>query len=67
MLQCDNEPTLTLIYKKTVDGGNGRDWHAKCDGKGPTLTVMKATNGWVFGGYASKSWYSPKDQYTGMA
>jgi hypothetical protein len=63
MLQCTNEPTLTRLYRQTVDGGNGRDWHAKCDGKGPTISIMKATSGYVFGGYASKSWITPDDGF----
>ena len=27
-----------------------------CDGKGPTLTVIKTTTGHIFGGYTSVSW-----------
>jgi hypothetical protein len=59
MLQCNQEPTLTRCYKKTADGASSDVWHAKCDGKGPTITVMKGSSGYTFGGYTGVSWQKP--------
>jgi len=54
---------LTLIYKATKDGFAAADFHQKCDGKGPTLTVIKSTGGHLFGGYTSKQWSSAKNRF----
>jgi len=51
-------PDLTLLYRASHDGWNSSDFHAKCDNKGETLTLVKCTDGYVFGGYASVSWKS---------
>ena len=49
-------PELTLLYRASRDGWNASDFHSKCDNKGPTLTVIKCTGGYVFGGYAHAAW-----------
>jgi hypothetical protein len=51
-------PDLTLLYRASRDGWNSSDFHAKCDNEGETLTLIKCTDGYVFGGYASVSWKS---------
>ena len=45
-----------LIYKATRDGGTGINFHKYCDYKGPTLTLIKTTSGYIFGGYTTLSW-----------
>jgi len=52
-----------LIYKSSIDGGAASDFHAKCDNKGPTITVIKCRfNGSnqdsFIGGFIDKSWHS---------
>ena len=47
------------IYKATIDGGTGVSFHSHCDNKGPTLTLIESTNGYIFGGYISISWEAP--------
>jgi len=46
----------TPLYKASVDGWETADFHRKCDDKGATMTVVKTKEGYVFGGYADKSW-----------
>ena len=47
----------TLLYRGSLHGFGGRDFHAKCDGKSNTLTVLKAaTSSYVFGAYTSATW-----------
>jgi len=48
------------IYKATRDGGTGQTFHAHCDNKGPTLTLIESKNNYIFGGYITISWDSPK-------
>jgi len=45
-----------LLYKATKDGFAATDFHKRCDGKGETISIIKSTNGNIFGGYTPKSW-----------
>ena len=49
------------IYKATRDGGTGKNFHTHCDNKGPTLTLINSTNGYIFGGFISISWEGPQN------
>ncbi len=49
---------LELLYKATRDGFRAADFHARCDGKAPTLTFVSARSQ-VFGGYTTVPWSSP--------
>ena len=49
----------SLLYKATKDGWDPAVFHKKCDGKSPTLVVVKSGEN-VFGGYADKPWSSRK-------
>ncbi|EGG20238.1 hypothetical protein DFA_07360 [Cavenderia fasciculata] len=48
--------TLNLVYRGTRDGFQASKFHSLCDGKGETVTLIKSTDGNVFGGYNSQSW-----------
>ena len=41
------EYNTVLIYRATRDGFKAKDFHDKCDEKGPTLTIIKTTTGHV--------------------
>ena len=45
-----------LLWKGSQDGFGASVFHAKCNNKGPTLTVIKSNNDKIFGGYTSLSW-----------
>jgi len=47
-----------LKYRGTRDGLKAADFHSRCDGIANTLTVVKATSGNIFGGFAEKEWHS---------
>eukprot|EP00808_Paulinella_micropora_P015776 g58134.t1 len=50
---------LDLIYRGSRDGFTGHVFHSKCDGMGPTLTVIKPShNNNIFGGYTEHTWSS---------
>ena len=49
---------LELLYRASRDGFQAQDFHSRCDGKGATITVIKCSGGFVFGGYADVSWDS---------
>ena len=47
--------SFVLIYRASRDGWAAPRFHACCDNKGPTVTVIKSGNN-IFGGYTEQSW-----------
>ncbi len=47
-----------LLYRASRDGWDASNFHSKCDNKGATITILKTTQGYVFGGYADQPWNS---------
>ena len=45
-----------LLYSTKIDGDKASEFHKKCDGKSPTITIIKTTKGYRFGGYTTKCW-----------
>ena len=46
-----------LLYRASRNGWNASNFHACCDNKGPTVTVVKSGN-FIFGGYTDQQWES---------
>ena len=42
-----------LIYSASKNGDSAESFHKFCDGKGPTVTIVKGKNGHIFGGYVT--------------
>ena len=40
-----------LIFTASINGDDHSNFHKFCDGKGPTITLCKGKNGYIFGGY----------------
>lgn len=45
-----------LLWQGTRDTFAASAFHSKCNGKGPTVSVIVSNNGKIFGGYTSESW-----------
>ncbi len=45
-----------LLYRGTRDGFTAVQFHARCDGKGETLSVVQSSTGNVFGGFSPLPW-----------
>lgn len=50
---------FTLLFRKSRDGSNGKDFHKYCDNQGPTLSLVETEKGNKFGGYTPINWESP--------
>jgi hypothetical protein len=50
------EVKLTLLYRASENGFLASEFHRLCDEKGPTITLVKATNGRMAAAYSSVSW-----------
>jgi hypothetical protein len=49
----------TLLYRGSRDGFGAHNFHAKCDGKSQTLTLLKAKDSkFIFGGFTATDWDS---------
>ncbi|CAF4435620.1 unnamed protein product [Rotaria sp. Silwood2] len=60
-----NEAQWQLIYKAKRDGFASKDFHRQCDGKGPTMTIIKSkSGGYLFGGYTVPPWSSDNGRRT---
>ena len=42
-------------WHASMDGWAARTFHSRCDGKGPTVTIIRVGK-YIFGGYTSISW-----------
>ena len=47
---------MRLIYRASEHEFTTKSFHECCDNKGPTLIVIKSSEGWIFGGYTTQSW-----------
>ena len=44
-------------YQATVNGWSSSTFHSNCDGKGPSVTIIRVGK-YIFGGYTRQSWGS---------
>ena len=52
-----NKPRkLTLLMNSNIDGDTTKNFLNKCKDKCPTLSIIKTTNGYKFGGYTTQLW-----------
>ena len=47
---------MELLYRGTRDGMSADSFQNRCNNKGPTISLFKNENGYIFGGYASIDW-----------
>ena len=47
---------ITLLLNSNIDGDSTSTFMDKCNGKCPTLAVIKTTKGNIFGGYTTQLW-----------
>jgi hypothetical protein len=47
-----------LLYRGSRDGFGSSDFHGKCDGQSHTITLIRTTKDFIFGGYTPLSWDS---------
>ena len=60
-ISVDRKVNMTLLYKATRDGDSSSAFHNKCNGKSPTLTLVKTSNGYRCGGFTNAPWDSRGD------
>ncbi|XP_020624701.1 uncharacterized protein LOC110062180 isoform X2 [Orbicella faveolata] len=51
-----------LLYRASWNGWAASSFHSCCDGKGPTVTVIKSGN-YIFGGYTEQAWETSEGDY----
>ena len=53
-----DQPKWNLLYRASFDGFGAKDFHLKCDGVKDTLTIIKTTQSYIFGGFTNIAWDS---------
>jgi hypothetical protein len=53
-----------LNYRGTRNGFKSSNFHAKCDGRVHTITLIKTTKGFIFGGFTRLGWDSSNSDKT---
>ena len=56
LCEFPRQPKFQLLYRASEDGFSSASFHQKCDGIKNTLTIIKTTNGNIFGGYTGRAW-----------
>jgi hypothetical protein len=49
---------FTMLWRGSRDGFGAREFHSRCDGHAPTLTLIQDTKGNIFGGFTPVEWES---------
>ncbi|XP_068673412.1 roundabout homolog 3-like [Montipora foliosa] len=58
VLQRSSCSRFVRCWRAKTDGWAASTFHSNCDGKGPTVTIIKVGS-YIFGGYTDLSWSSP--------
>ena len=56
--EIKNIKQIILLYRGSKDGFQSKIFHQKCDKKGETLTIIKSSDNYIFGGYTEINWDS---------
>lgn len=60
-------PFARMIFHASAENKwSAEAFHAICDGKGATLTILRTSDGRIFGGFTSVSWELPKKHEAGF-
>jgi thiol-disulfide isomerase/thioredoxin len=51
---------FTLLWRGSRDGLGAGDFHRRCNGSAPTLTLLQDTDGNIFDGFTPVEWKSPR-------
>jgi len=52
-----------LVYRATRDGFASTTFHSNCNNVGPTITIVKSTSNYLFGGYNPNNWTTSSTGY----
>jgi len=53
---------LRPLYKASRDGWEAKEFHARCDNQGATLSLVRTVGGQVFGGFADQPWGKEEEE-----
>ena len=59
VLSSASNSEFVRCWRAKTDGSAASTFHSNCDGKGPTVTIIKVGN-YIFGGYTNVPWHSGK-------
>jgi len=59
----ENMKNWKLLYRASSDGFEASKFHENCDDIANTLTIVKSTNNFIFGGFTSQTWTNQASIY----
>ena len=62
VLPSPSRSYFVRCWHANTDGSAASTFHSNCDGKGPTVTIIRSGS-YIFGGYTDKSWQSTYISY----
>ena len=62
VLHSSSRSRFVRCWQAKTDGWAASTFHSNCDGKGPTVTIIRVGS-YIFGGYTDVSWYSSMYQF----
>jgi len=63
VLPSPSRSYFVRCWHANTDGSAASTFHSNCDGKGPTVTIIRSGS-YIFGGYTDKSWQSSGGYYS---
>ena len=59
VLKSSSRSRFVQCWHAQTDGWKASTFHSRCNGKGPTVTIIKVDD-YIFGGYTDVSWSDPR-------
>lgn len=63
LCQFSSDTKWSLAYRASTDGYTAKAFHTICDNLCDTFSLIKTTNGFIFGGFTKRKWNSVDDSY----
>ena len=57
-LKSSDQQNFKLLFRASRDGFGADAFHAKCDNQSKTITIVRTTKSFVFGGFTNACWSS---------
>lgn len=62
LIEYDGKSSLKLLYRGSRNGFQASAFHSCCDNVSDTVTVIKTTGGYIFGGFTAITWNNPQNR-----
>ena len=61
LIEFDGKSSLKLLYRGSHNGFQASAFHSCCGNVSGTVTIIKTTGGYIFGGFTAITWNNPQN------